>query len=145
MTTPFSDIYTIFLSQLTDYNLNNMDDAALESNMQGWLTSAVGYFTNCKKNITDYDLDVAEFNVDLSQIEKQILAKYMLYVYVDTYLITESNLKQTLNSRDYRAYSPAGQIKALIELKKQINNDATVLVSRYSYNIHDLEGKWKNE
>lgn len=139
MATPFNEIYSLFLSQITDYNLATLPTELLEENMQLWLLGALGYFSNCSQDLTNFDLDEKAFNVDLNHNEKLILAKLMLSTYLDTHLIKEDLLKQNLNSKDYRMYSPANQIKALIEIKIRINSEVNMLMSRYSYNIHRLK------
>src|SRR6185312_11551999 len=111
MGTPFSDIYELFLSQITDYELTVMTETTLEKNMQMWLVSAIPNFLNCKKNIQQYDKYLAEFDEELSSTEQFILSKYMVHAYVSTFLIKEENLSQALNSKDYRMYSPANQLK----------------------------------
>lgn len=143
MTTPFDSIYPQFLSQVTDYELATMDEIALEENLQLWLLGAIGFFSNCKHDLSDFDLVGQQFSSDLNHIEKQILAKFMVIVYLDTHLIKEDLMKQSLNSKDYRMYSPANQIRALIDLKSQINSEANTLMSRYSYNIHKLKDFFK--
>ena len=139
MATPFMDIYPLFLSQITDYNLATLPTELLEENMQLWLLGALGYFSNCSHDLTDFDLELKVFNPDLNHNEKLILSKLMLSSYLDTHLIKEDLLKQNLNSKDYRMYSPANQIKALIEIKIRINSEVNMLMSRYSYNIHRLK------
>lgn len=143
MATPFNEIYPIFMSQITDYDLAQMPVTSVEENLQLWLMSAIGYFSNCKQNLSDFDLTLRQFNTDLNHVEKQILAKFMVVVYLDTHLIKEDLMKQSLNSKDYRMYSPANQIKALIEMKSKINSEANTLMSRYSYNIHSLKEYFK--
>ena len=139
MATPFNEIYSLFLSQITDYNLAYLPTESLEENLQLWLLVALGYFSNCSHDLTDFDLELKVFNPDLTHNEKSILSKLMLSTYLDTHLIKEDLLKQNLNSKDYRMYSPANQIKALIEIKNKINQETNVLMSRYSYNIHRMK------
>src|SRR5690606_9117506 len=136
-------IYPQFLSQVTDYELATMDEIALEENLQLWLLGAIGFFSNCKHDLSDFDLVTQQFNSDLNHMEKQILAKFMVIVYLDTHLVKEDLMKQSLNSKDYRMYSPANQIRALVDLKSQINSEANTLMSRYSYNIHKLKDFFK--
>lgn len=143
MATPFTDVYNQFLSQITDYDLAQMPTSSAEDNMQLWLLGAVGFFSNCKKDLSDFDLITKQFNTDLNHMEKQILSKFMVVVYLDTHLIKEDLMKQSLNSKDYRMYSPANQIRAIIELKSKINSEANTLMSRYSYNIHNLKDFFK--
>lgn len=143
MATPFSNIYKHFLSQITDYELIKMEEAAMEENMQLWLMSAIGYFSSCRKDLRQYDLQLSQFTEELDSTEQEILAKFMVSAYVSTFLITEQNLKQAINSRDYRTYSPANQLKALTELKKHIHSEANTLMSRYSYSIHAIKELFK--
>lgn len=139
MATPFNEVYPLFLSQVTDYELAVMEEIDLEDNLQLWLMSSIGFFSNCKHDLSDFDLMQKQFNADLNHLEKQILSKFMVVVYLDTHLIKEDLMKQSLNSKDYRMYSPANQIKALIDLKTKINSEANTLMSRYSYNIHRIK------
>lgn len=139
MTTPFSDIYRLFLSKITDYEILQLSEEDLEANMQDWLLSAIGYFTICKKDLTDFDLEKACFNEDLNVLEKNILSHLMVYVYVDTHAVKEQNLKNMLNSKDYRSYSPANLLNAILNLKEQVESDVNTLMSRYSYNIHNVK------
>lgn len=143
MTTPFDTIYPQFLSQVTDYELATMDEIALEENLQLWLLGAIGFFSNCKHDLSDFDLVTQQFNSDLNHMEKQILAKFMVIVYLDTHLIKDSLYKEKLNSKDYRSYSPAALMKTLLEVKTKINSEANTLMSRYSYNIHRLKDFFK--
>lgn len=143
MGTPFSDIYHLFLSQIKDYELATMKETSLEDNLQSWLMSSIGYFSSCRKDLRMYDLQLAYFTEELDSTEQYILAKFMVLAYLSTFLMTEQNLKQALNSKDYRMYSPANQLKALMELRKQIHSDANTLMSRYSYNIHSIREMFK--
>lgn len=148
MATPFTTVYTSFLSNVTDYNLAKIPEASLDENMQSWLMQAISFCVHSVSKVNDYDLDFGEFNQTLNNSEIQILAKLMVENYMNTYLFREDLLSQSLNSKDYRAYSPANQLKALRELKEHIHNDATVLMSRSSYSIQNLEAfrkKFKGE
>lgn len=144
MATPFQEVYDTFLSQITDYELAVMEETSLDENMEKWMKNAIGYFSNCRHNLLDYDDDVAkQFNDDLTNNELYILSKFMVFVYLDTHLIKEDLMKQSLNSKDYRMYSPANQIKAIQGLKESVNAEANILLSRYSYNIHTLKDYFK--
>lgn len=143
MATPFNDVYTLFLSQITDYELAVMEETSLEENLQLWMMSAIGYFSNCRQNLSQFDLTTQQFETDLTMVEKQILSKFMVVVYLDTHLVHESLLKRELNSKDYRMTSGDNKIRALTALKAQIHSEANTLMSRYSYNINYLKDLFK--
>ena len=143
MATPFSDVYSMFLSQVTDYELAVMEDISLEENLQLWMMSAIGFFSNCRQDLTDFDLTTTQFTPDLTMNEKQILSKFMVVVYMDTHIIHENLMKRELGSKDYRVLSGDNKIKALIGIKTLINSEANTLMSRYSYSIKNLKDLFK--
>lgn len=146
MGTPFSDIYHLFMSQTKDYELAELaevDEEAFEFNLQKWLMTAIPYFHSCKKNLNLFDRTLGEFNEELTGTEQFILAKYMVYSYIKTYLLREENLAQALNSKDYRMYSPANQLKALQSLCEFIRQEGSTLQSQYSWNAHSLKELFK--
>lgn len=141
--TPFSDIFNLFLSQSSDYDLTVMPTDVLEKNMKMWLVAAISRFTMSKKDLMDNDWEIGQFTAELDTNEKYILAKCMVLSYLDIHVITEGNIKQALNSKDYRMYSPANQLKALLELQNHINKDLNSLMSRYSWSIGSIRGRFK--
>lgn len=143
MGTPFSDIYNLFLSQIKDYELAEMEETVLDENLQLWLMGAIPFFHSCKKNLSLFDKALGEFNEDLTGTEQFILAKYMIYSYIKTYLLREENLAQALNSKDYRVYSPANQLKALQSLCEFIKQEGSTLQSQYSWSPHSLKELFK--
>lgn len=164
MGTPFSDIYQLFLSQIKihdiaevfskaakAYESGNPEEIAkadasiksIEDNMQYWLMSSIGHFGNCDKDLRNPDLELEQFEDALTIEEKNILAKYMVYAYLITHVITETNLKQSLNSKDYRTYSPANQLKALTSLRDSLYSEANTLQTKYSWNIHSVKDFFK--
>jgi len=143
MGTPFSDIYNLFLSQIKDYELAEMEETVLDENLQLWLMGAIPFFHSCKKNLDKKDKILGVFDEELSDTEQSILAKYMTYSYVSTFLLREENLSQALNSKDYRMYSPANQLKALQSLCEHIKREGSTLQSQYSWNVHSLKEMFK--
>lgn len=139
MATPFTDVYPLFLSQVTSYELEEMEDEILDENMEAWLLGAIGFFSSCKHDLSNLDLTLKQFNFDLNQVEQQILSMFMLIAYLNTQIVDEKLIKDTLNSKDYRTYSTANKLKSLLEIQASINSRVNTLMSRYSYNIHQLK------
>lgn len=142
MGTPFTEIYVQFLAQVETYELANMPETSLEENMQLWLTNSLGYFTMCRKELT-YDAHLSEFDEELDNNEKTILASYMAVEYLKTFLMKEQNLSQALNSKDYRMYSPANQLNALTNLRNHMLDEINAKLSRYSWNKKSIKGLFK--
>lgn len=145
MGTSFQEIYESFLSRVSTYELAMLEETKLESNLQEWLINALPYFTNCKKDLDNYDKEFAHFNEKLSNSEITILAVYMVYLYASTFLMREENLAQALNSKDYRMYSPQGQLKALTSLQEHLAQEANTLKSQYSWNVKSIREMFKRD
>lgn len=148
MTTSFEVIYGQFLGSITDYKLAKLDTISLETNLETWLDNAIAEYPNPRVDLNDRDMVTKCFNVSLNSTEINALAKFMIVSYMNTHLMREDYLSQSLNSKDYRIYSPANQLKALRELKDNIRNEANSLVSKNSYSIASvkklLKAKGKN-
>lgn len=145
METPFEAVYDQFLASLDDYKLAKMDVVSLEENLFAWLKKAISYYPNPRKNMYDYDTTFKAFNEELNGLEIDALARYMVMFYLDIHLMKEENLSQALNSKDYRMYSPANQLKALRELKGSIKQEGNVLAMRNSYNSKNMSELLKRQ
>lgn len=138
MATPFNEVYEVFLSNVHSYKLATMDEMSLEEELAQWLFGGMTRFTVARTDIYDFDKNMGEFNSDLDFLEKQILGKCMTLEYMNTHLMDEKNLSSALNSKDYRTYSPAKQLEALIKIKDTLGKEIDTLMSRYSYNTVDI-------
>lgn len=139
MATPFSDVFDYFLSNITDYSLLELDDISLEANMKSWLMGAIVNYPNPKNDLFNFDSMTNQFNLDLTQGEKVILGKLMAIEYINPFILDETLLKQSLNSKDYRSYSPAKQLDTLQKIKTELNNDVSLMISRQSYSVNNIK------
>jgi len=139
MATPFSEIYVIFLSNVHSYKLAELDEIHLDEELSQWLFGGMAHYTTANTNIFNYNKSMAEFNSNLDFQEKQILGKCMTLEYMNTHLMDEKNLSSALNSKDYRTYSPAKQLEALIKTKTTLSKEIDTLMSRWSYSICNIQ------
>lgn len=132
MSTPFTDIFDLFLSKITDSQMLSMSQTDLEDQMYNFLISSIPRFRTCKQSL-DYDSVNRTFNVDLTIDEKEILSQWMLYNYLDQNIFRIELLKQSLSSKDYALYSQAQHIKELLDLRKNIYDDVNQMIIDYGY------------
>lgn len=142
MATPFTEIYSIFLSGVTDFELDEMDEESLMMNLELWLLSAVSDFQSSQSDVNDYDLTLKQFNIDLHNDEKQILGKLMLLKYLDTQIYRQELLKEKLGSKDYRTYPPNEKLKSLQSLRKNLYLETESKITKYLYNINRLRKRF---
>ena len=146
MSTPFSDIYAIFLNDITDEDfVNLLTPEELGDILEDYLMeSAAIHFNECKKDLGDFNLNTKEYNTELTRQEKVILAKGMKLKWIDSnHLANERNLTSRLTTKDYKIFSPANHLKILTGMKKDLQAEVRGLVIQYQYDHwKGIESTW---
>jgi hypothetical protein len=138
--TPFTDVFQRFLNKVTDSNLASLLPDTLESIMTEYLRSAIVRFRKCKQNLQDFDVDLQQFNIDLTIEEIEILANWMRLEWIDQQINRIELVKQSLSSKDYAMYSQANHLQSLLSLRDVTSKDNYTLMKYYSYDNNDLSG-----
>lgn len=136
MSTPFSDIYTKANVLFEDIELlSNLTDDEYEELLELFLSKAKSiYFKSCKKNLSDVDDVLKEFNEDLDDEEIWILAEGIKLVWLERQLYKEEKLRDKLGNRDYSVHSPANLIDKLNILVKETRKTLKGYTVDYSFN-----------
>ena len=74
--TSFDDIIDLALITVNDYRLSKLslqDEDSFKTYCDGFLISAIPDFPECRQSL-EYNLETREFNVELTSVEKSILA-----------------------------------------------------------------------
>jgi len=132
MATPFEDVYSFFLSKVSDYSFVKFTDEELEEEFEKYLRSACAKFFSAGNRL-DKDLTFKEFERDLTDLEIEILALLMVIEYLNPKIIATENMKQFLGTKEYKIYSQANHLSKMLELKNQIKSEVNHLMSQYSY------------
>lgn len=140
MSTSFENIFQRYLNKISDSNLASIPTENLESIMTDYLMSSIVRFRKCKVNLKDFDLDLQQFNVDLSMEEIEILANWMKFEWVNQQINRIELLKQSLSNKDFAMYSQANHLAALLSLREVTSSDVYTLMKYYSYDNNDLSG-----
>lgn len=140
MSTPYSDIFakanTLFedaglLSSLTDEEYNDL--------LELFLSKAKSvYFKKCRKDLTDVDDTLKQFNQTLDVQEEWIIAECIKYIWYERQVFKEEKLRDRLSTRDYDRKSPGNLLDKLIMLKKEAKRDLDAMLVSYSFD--EFEG-----
>lgn len=142
LSTPFEDIYAIFLNDITDQRLVDLlTPDELGDILEDYLMESVAiHFKECKKDLNDMDLGAKVFNTDLTHEEKVILAKGMKLKWLaSNFIANESRLVSRLTTKDYRIFSPANHLKVLLEINNETKKEVRELKMNYLYH-HLIHG-----
>lgn len=137
MATPYSEIYDLYFGMTSDYDFLNLSIQDQNTILEGWLLNAIGKFNNCKTDLSDRDSESKQFNQDLFDDEKLLLAQYMLTNWLSPKLYTVENLKNYLSSKDFNLYSPANMLKEIRTTYKEACREANKSKIQYGYKNFD--------
>lgn len=141
--TEFTSIYDKFLSKIEDYGYAQMTEEDLNAHLFKYLQSAISRFNYmCRKDLTLRSKTA--FLEPLDELEEEILATWMLAFHIQGNMITEENMRNFLNSRDYRQYSSANLLKVLQTTFDSTQNEAHSLMSLYDMQNYVQERAEKN-
>lgn len=133
--TLFSEVYSDFLSKVTDDMYISWTEAETYLDIETFLKTAIYRFTMPKKNLRDYNLDYEDvessgkgcFNVKLDYEEINILSELMILAWLQRQLADSSLTRLNYSGADAKAINVKGQIDAIEALIKRfqtlINKD----------------------
>ena len=139
MATPFKEVYNKVYNKISDYSFTKLTQDEVEDVLESFLLSALVKFKTCKKDLSNRDLTLKQFNEDLTDEEKEILATLICVEYLTPKLITDELLQQRLSTKDYNLYSQANQIKEIRELRDKFKSEANQMMISYSYSEKSLD------
>jgi SepF-like predicted cell division protein (DUF552 family) len=134
--TPYSNIYNRFLRKISDYRLT--DQTFAETNMLGWLQSAIVKFTKCRTNLSDRDDTLQQFNQTLSEYEEEILASLMVIEWFTPEVNDVLAMKNLLSDTDFKIYSTANLLKQKQDLLEEMIKQVNSLMVNYWYDTIDI-------
>jgi len=137
--TPFSEIDDMFLSDIQDDTiLQYAEDERIEI-LNNLRRKAISRFKCCKSDLNDRDETFGEFNVDLTDEEKLILATIMRKYWLNDKIYNLNLLKQRLSTKDWKFTSQAEHLLRLTVLAQELEKEITSMIMQYSvYNYKVL-------
>jgi hypothetical protein len=133
MATTYDSVYDRFLFKITDYELASLIDTDLENQLLKYLKSAITDFKYCTKNLTDRNDSSQTFNIDLTETEQEILAKFMLVHWINPNILRLENIRDHVGSKDFSVFSPGNFLDKLKSLKTDLYNEAVSDMNFYYY------------
>lgn len=119
--TQFQDIYNSFLSKITSYDYLKLTGEELNMEFMQLLKTSLSKFRKKKDIKPNYQIE--EFNRELEDIEIEILALGMVCAWLLPKINNVELIKQRLSSNDWKMYSQANHIGALLDMKKSCDTD----------------------
>lgn len=137
--TPFSDIYKIFFSKITDDMYMEMTPQDTEKLVYELFESALHWFEFPRVDIYDYTVD--GYNIVLSKEEQNVIAHYMIVEWLGQQLATIELVRQKFSASDFKFTSQAAHIQRLQAMKKDWERIGFHLQRLYKRREVNDEGK----
>lgn len=162
--TPFSSIYSLFLSKITDDMYMELTELETYEMLESLLMSAIVSFEFPRKNLNDYELlefsDLQTYNgvesnyIDVSLIifnegyfntiltleEKNILAINMIIEWLGQQLASIENTRMKYSGADFKFTSQANHMQKILTVQKDYERKSFHLQRLYSRRTIDNNG-----
>ena len=133
MATTYDAIYNIAANKITDPEIALLSSDDLEEIFHDYLISAISQFRKCKSDLSDRDDEIRQFNADLLDVEKEILAILVVRQWLQPQLYSALLTKQVFSDKEQKYYSQAQHISELRALDETLKLEAQKLSRDYSY------------
>jgi hypothetical protein len=140
MSTPYSDVFNLFLTSIQDYRINKLYSQSveqMENYLIPFLIKAITNFRKCKTDLEDRDDTNKVFNQTLSTDEKVILSNLMIVEWLTKEVNDILSLRNFLQDTDFKTYSQANNLKEKRELLTTMKEMVDKQITQYSYNNFD--------
>lgn len=143
--TSFDEIYELFLTQVDDYDLVQIEKEERDEVLQGYLISATKELFNYEENdFTDFDLESHQFNFELSGLEKQIMALGMKLTWTQLKKTSAELYQPAYGDRDFTVVQGTSYLKEINNQVVGLQSEIRRLIYQSEYNEPDHFGTMLN-
>lgn len=134
--TPYQKIYDRFEKNITDYDLSLITPTSKAKVLLDLLNEACVEWINSPYDMTDKDDTGLTFNFDVGVIGEQILANYMVMVWVKPFLNNQDLLELHFDTQEINAFSSANKIRSVLDLYSNARAQGNKLATKLSYKLN---------
>ena len=126
--TTFNEVYDMFMTMITDYDLLKFEDDELTAELLMLLRRSMAKFRNFDGK-ADYEIE--EFSKQLTDTEMHIITLGMLSEHISPRINNSALLKQAVSMKDYQIYSQQAHLNTLMDLKIMLDKDFHYYMNLY--------------
>lgn len=140
MATSYEEIYNLAANKITDPEIALLLPEDIEELFYGYLISAIPKFRKCKNDLSNRDDELRQFNVDLLDVEKEILAILVVREWLQPQLYSALLTKQVFSDKEQKYYSQSSHLSELRALDETLKIEAQKLSRDYTYGNSEYLG-----
>lgn len=123
MATPFEKIYNRFFGKVTDDMYLEMTYEDTLRDAKSILLDAISYFEFPRFALYNYDEELEQYNVDLTEEEVNIFAILMKIVWIDRQINSVEVTRMKYSGSDFKMTSQANHLSKLISSKSEAQRE----------------------
>lgn len=139
MPTPYSEIDDMFLNDISDDTFLYYTEEEREEKLNDWRTKAIIRFKACKNNLNDRDDELKQFNEDLSNDVKLIIATIMRKYWLNDKIYNLQLIKQRMSNKDWKMTSQAEHLLRLTVLAQELDKEISRMIVDYTIYAYSVE------
>ena len=142
--TLFSTIYSAFFAKITDDMYMELTEADTHKIVGDIFRSALPWFEFPRVDIYNYDEELEEYNIDLTNEEINIIATYMVVEWIGQQLASVELTRMKYSGSDFKFTSQANHLAKLTTLRKEYERQGFHLQRLYKRRKKDKNGVMKS-
>lgn len=133
MTTKFSEVYTLFLGQIDDYELAAVSAEELDGVLLRIIVNSVSNLQDSMIDIDNIDIENQDFGTELKLVEKSIFAKAMKLEWLREKKYSAELMQKAIGDRDFTAVQGYNYLKEINNIEKDLEKQIRNYLIDYSY------------
>lgn len=138
--TPLKNIFNSFFSKITDDMYMELTEQDTQKMVLELFENALHWFEFPRVNIYDYDLNLEEYNIELSNEEINIISTYMVVEWLGQQLASVELTRMKYSGSDFKFTSQANHMHKLTNLQKEYERKGFHLQRLYKRRKADANG-----
>ena len=138
--TTFDVIYNSFTSKITDDMYMELTEAETNSMQRELLMNALHWFEFPRVDIYDFNEDLEDYNILLSNEEINIISTYMVVEWFGYQIASVENTRMKYSGSDFKFTSQANHMQKLLQLQKDYERKGFHLQRLYKRRKADENG-----
>jgi hypothetical protein len=139
MSTPYSEVDNMFLADISDDTFLDYTDEDKEEILTILRNKAATRFKACKKNLSDKDEVLGQYNSTLTDEEKLIISTIMRKFWLNDKIYNIDLIKQRMSNKDWKLSSQAEHLLRLTVLSQELEKEISRMIVDYTVYAYSLE------
>lgn len=142
MATKFTEVYDLFLSQVDDNELSQVDADEFDYVLERYLINCFPDLEESMFDLNSIDMENKNFGIDLSIFEKSIISKSMKLEWLRQRMNSAELMVKSIGDRDFNSVQGFNYLKEISSLERELKKDIRNYVLKNSYREDYLD--WLN-